>query len=532
MKLNCQTLRQVIPLIGLIAVFSVAVGIPAKAQGLEDVVREGHRLLDEWELNKASDIVERLEEVDSSSSKAVLKARYDFLMGNYESAHQRLSMVSGDSPYLGRLRDRVESSYKTVGDYTKVESEDSPFVFLIGDERDRVLIPYAREALAAAHRRIGKILGHRPEGPIRIEIYPSEQTLADISGLTAEDIRNSGTIALCKFNRLMITSPRALLQGYTWVDTLIHEYVHFVINRRNLDNVPIWLHEGLAKYLERAWRGPDSARLSPRAGQLLREELEADNLVTFEQMHPSMAKLPSQKKASLAFAEVFTIMEFLKQKSSDDIFERVLDRINNGESAKAAVAGAVEMDFESFWESWKGYLRSREYAPYPEKSSYSQALVFKSTNGDTAQEDELSERQTGASEFIKLGRMLRAKDRCKAAIVPYRKAKHQLDYTDHRLYTDMARCYRKIEEYSKTASLLQPVIQKYPEYVFGWLELGKSKVLAGESEKGIEYLREAARLNPFDPDVFRFLEKAYRATGNEKLRKRTDRFLKLVKGVY
>ena len=40
----------------------------------------------------------------------------------------------------------------------------------------------------------------------------------------------SGTIAICKYNKLMFTSPKAMLRGYEWLDTLSHEYVHFVIS--------------------------------------------------------------------------------------------------------------------------------------------------------------------------------------------------------------------------------------------------------------------------------------------------------------
>ena len=57
--------------------------------------------------------------------------------------------------------------------------------------------------------------------------------------LTEEEIKTSGTIALCKYNRLMITSPRDLVYGYGWADTVAHELIHLLINRRSRNTVPI-----------------------------------------------------------------------------------------------------------------------------------------------------------------------------------------------------------------------------------------------------------------------------------------------------
>ncbi|SVC79051.1 uncharacterized protein METZ01_LOCUS331905, partial [marine metagenome] len=34
-----------------------------------------------------------------------------------------------------------------------------------------------------------------------------------------EDIATSGTVALCKYNRIMIISPGSLVRGYNWMDS-------------------------------------------------------------------------------------------------------------------------------------------------------------------------------------------------------------------------------------------------------------------------------------------------------------------------
>ena len=52
-----------------------------------------------------------------------------------------------------------------------------------------------------------------------------------MSPLTEDEIETTGTIALSKYNKLMVVSPRATLFGYPWMDTLAHEYTHLVVSR-------------------------------------------------------------------------------------------------------------------------------------------------------------------------------------------------------------------------------------------------------------------------------------------------------------
>ena len=98
-------------------------------------------------------------------------------------------------------------------------------------------------------------------GKIAVEIYPDARGLARATGLTIRQIETSGTIAVCKYHRLMIISPLAAANGYSWADTLAHEFIHLVISKKSRNKVPIWLH-GLAKYYESSWRTKPGQALS------------------------------------------------------------------------------------------------------------------------------------------------------------------------------------------------------------------------------------------------------------------------------
>ena len=87
----------------------------------------------------------------------------------------------------------------------------------------------AIDTLKAATEALEKELGVRMVSPVRLEIYPDADSLARVSTLSVQAIRTTGTIALCKWGRLMIASPRALMHGYPWLDTVAHEYVHLLL---------------------------------------------------------------------------------------------------------------------------------------------------------------------------------------------------------------------------------------------------------------------------------------------------------------
>ena len=92
-------------------------------------------------------------------------------------------------------------------------------------DKDVILAHYAATVLEAAYAQIGADLGYPAvvgpaAKPIVVEIYPDARGLAQATGLTVKEIDTSGTIAVCKFHRLMVTSPLATADGYGWADTL------------------------------------------------------------------------------------------------------------------------------------------------------------------------------------------------------------------------------------------------------------------------------------------------------------------------
>jgi hypothetical protein len=219
-----------------------------------------------------------------------------------------------------------------------------------------VLIPYASAALDKAWTALASDFADSsdpqaaaPTAPVRVEIYEEIADLARVSTLTLHEIETSGTIALCKWNRLMIVSPKALLRGYPWLDTLTHEYTHYIVSRAGRGQVPLWVHEGLAKFEEKRWRGPSGGGLSPAMEQLLSTALQKKRLISFEQMSPSMAKLPSQEDTALAFAEVYTFIEYLHGRAGFGGIRSLIRSLADGLGEARAMQTAFGVSRSTSW---------------------------------------------------------------------------------------------------------------------------------------------------------------------------------------
>ena len=136
-----------------------------------------------------------------------------------------------------------------------------------------MLVPYARDTLEAAYAALHADLGFEAAhaDPGRALSRPSD--LAAVTSLSQAEVARTGTIALCKWARLMVTTPRALAYGYPWLDTINHELVHYAVSTLTGDRAPVWLQEGLAKFLERRWREPPGGRIPPPMEHLLAKAL-------------------------------------------------------------------------------------------------------------------------------------------------------------------------------------------------------------------------------------------------------------------
>ncbi|HXU67728.1 MAG TPA: tetratricopeptide repeat protein [Polyangia bacterium] len=432
--------------------------------------------------------------------------------GEYARAADRLGEAAG------KLRGRVGEEAKELRDLAHATDEVTKgYVALRGPHfvvwhqpgRDDLLAPYALETLEKALAALGDDLGWRPTEPVRVEIYPEVADLARVSTLTLKEIETSGTIALCKYNRLMIVSPRALIAGYPWRDTLNHELTHYVVTRMSHNTVPIWLHEGIAKYEEQRWRGPSGGALTPVMEHLLASAIARKHLITFAEMHPSMAKLPSQEDTALAFAEVYTVVDFLHERDGWAGVRGLIKRFTDADRGKASAPDPAE--FENAWRTW---LRGRKFRMHPGILPAETQLRFKKGAGKPTEASEDDSARIGeerARKFARLGGMLRARHRLVAAAIEYEKAAAIVGAGHPSVANKLARTYLELGDPTKAIAAAEPALELYPDQAAPNATLGEAWLRKNDNKKAAQYLEAALAVNPFDPAVHCGLAQAYRA---------------------
>ena len=427
---------------------------------------------------------------------------------------------TGSTDYLALAR----ASRDVTRDHQVLEGEH--FVVSYPKGKDEVLVPYVLDALEAQRRALEHDLGWAPPGKVTIEFLGDTRELARVSTLSEEEIKTSGTIALCKFNKLMVVSPKALVKGYDWLDTAAHEYTHYVVTARTRNNTPIWLHEGIAKYSETRWRGTGGELSALAAGQL-RRALQRDQLVTFEQMHPSMAKLPSQETAALAFAEVMVAVEYLQSKGGRSLMNRILDLIAQGTTAEKAVSQALGVTFDAFLADWKRYMMAR---PLPEGGEAGvEKLRFK---GDPKHGGTHSEWSSIPDEkargFARLGEIFRERGRWSAARTEYAKAMARVGKGIPVLSDKFAIAAMMAGRDDEAQDALLEAMRRHPRYAALHLHLARIHLKRKAWPQAKEQLLLANAVDPFDPEIHAGLAAVHEAQGDAGAASREKRFAQLL----
>jgi hypothetical protein len=161
-----------------------------------------------------------------------LEAELAFQTGDYAGAEKLLDKVpDGEVDGMVGQTKKLAASTRAVTE-TFVERKSPKGHFLIryaSGSPDAAIAELAGEVLDSAWETVGADLGLKPADPIRVEVLGAPADLAKLSPLTEAEIEKTGTIALSKYNKLMVVSPRATLFGYPWMDTLVHEYTHLIV---------------------------------------------------------------------------------------------------------------------------------------------------------------------------------------------------------------------------------------------------------------------------------------------------------------
>lgn len=504
-------------LLAVVVAVAPAITAPAVAVAAEPAVQQLGQRLGECLGREDPVCIRGVLDAISASAGAGFTLRFAegslaLLEARHEEAALLLGALAADESAPPVLRKRaaglaaVASASATItANAKRVPIVDGSFEVWVEPGPDELLLPLLDAVLRRAAPALTKVFGPLPAAPIRVLIYARPSQLAETTGLTEAQIKASGTIAVCKYNRLMVTSPRALVFGYPWADTVVHELIHLLVTRRGSDRVPVWLHEALARSHEGLWRGADPKALDLEERVLLDRARRRRAFVTLRQMSPSIAALPSQEKAQLAFAEVHHLLAWLLADEQRTV-AGLLGHFAAGQDedeALAAWTGGTTARWQSTW--WSALRRGAGYQAPPADAEPSLPLAFK---GDAGKQ----ETNQRGQRYVELGDRLLALERPLAAVLEYQRARAKGAPADVLMSTRLARALLAIGRLDAAAREVDRALARFPQHAPLVLVAGKVALAAGDAERALHHAEDALHLNPFDPGVH-----ALGAAASEKL---------------
>jgi hypothetical protein len=422
--------------------------------------------------------------------------------------------------------DPVAAGVELTKSWTVVEGRSFQVVFPPG--KDQILVPYLLETLEAERAALEAKLGLSVPGRVRVEILDGTRSLSRLTGLTEAEIRTSGTVAVAKYDKLMLLSPRLLVRGYDWLDTAAHEYVHHVVTARTRDRMPVWLHEGIAKWGETLWRGNGGDSWSPYSAAMLEAALKKGKLVTFEEIHPSIAKLTADR-ATLAFAEVLLAVEHLVQRGGVRAVGTAIERVADGWDAREAVAASAGEKWPAFEAGWRQYMSAR---PMPRGGERERIrLRFRDDPKQASEWSEWAEiPDERARGFARLGQIFRERGKWVAARIEYGKGYARVGPKWAVLADQYALAMLMSGDAAGAERVFADAIHFNPDY--GSLRVHYARPLLARKDFAAvrDQLVLANREDPFDPEIHAGLAKALAGLGDPAGASREEGFARILQG--
>jgi thioredoxin-like negative regulator of GroEL len=501
--------RLVIALLLAIASQATAAPQPRRDRTVSGDVIKAARFLQSARLDDARALLADLEKRAPDSTEVKwLRAELAFQTGDYAGAIALLDKLPDTAVdgLVGQTKKLSRSTLAVTDTFVEVRSPKGHAIVKHAPGPDATIAILAGEVLDAAWDAIGGDLGLSPGDPVRVELLGAPADLAKLSPLTEAEIETTGTIALSKYNKLMVVSPRATIFGYPWMDTLAHEYTHLIVSRISQDTVPVWLQEGLARFEQVRWRKAPGVSLTNSEQSMLSAALKKGRLITFDEMHPSMAKLPSQDAAALAYAEVYHLVGWIHGKTGYKGIRDILAAQKDGKSARRAVSEVLAMPWPQIERAWHASLKTPAAAVRAGKP-----IKF-GKGGVDSENVGLEQDNTRARKHARLGGMWRARGALEAAVIEYEKALAM--GPEPFVAGKLARTMVELGRHDRAIELATPLVAADDHDAVAAVTLGIARLAKQEWPQAIVAFEQALRMSPFDPTTRCGLADAYGKTSD------------------
>ena len=243
-------------------------------------------------------------------------------------------------------------------------------------------------------------------------------------------------------------------------------------------------------------------------------------------MHPSMAKLPTQEAAALAFAEVAVAVDTMRARGGAPAVRGVLERLARGDAAEDAVAGALGMPFPAFEKEWRRAMAERPVPAGGERQM--KKLHFHGDPGAYAEWAEIPDEK--ARGHARLGEIFRERGRWEPARQEYARAAKRGGAGSPTLAGRYALASLMTGHAAEAEKTLAEALRAHPEAGTLHVQLGRVRLSRQDWAGARESFLLANRTDPFDPEIHAGLARAAEALSDATTASREKRFAAILTG--
>jgi len=271
-------------------------------------------------------------------SAMVLLAQIAYQTADLDLALRMMEKASTLAPRDRRIAQQLDQWRKESAVHASLEEKPGThFNVLYEGSTDRALGNHVAAVLDAAYWRIGQTLSIYPSETLNVILYTNRQFRVITRAPAWAGGGYDGRIRLPVGGALR--SPKSLERVVT------HEFVHAAIHTAAPTNVPTWVNEGLASYLE----GPDhswATRALNATSELIRIEDLANGFDEFD-----------GQTALVAYAESLVAGQLLCEKLGPNV-GTFLQMLGNGHSVDQALS-THNVRPEAFYAEWRKRIGAR-----------------------------------------------------------------------------------------------------------------------------------------------------------------------------
>jgi tetratricopeptide (TPR) repeat protein len=210
---------------------------------------------------------------------------------------------------------------------------------------------------------------------------------------------------------------------------------------------------------------------------------------------------------------VYTVIEYLVGQLGWDGIRKIIAQMRDGKTDAQAVAAVTGHSFAEFQKQWRTWLSGRKLRTRP--GLIPTALKFKKGDPkakptDASEDDSSQIGEEKARKFARLGGMLRARRRLKAAAAEYEKAQALVGAGHPQVSPKLARTYLELGDADRAIKTAEPALEVYPDQAGPNATLGAGYLKKGDFARAEGYLQAAIAISPFDPSLHCGLERVYR----------------------